>query len=131
MPDNDSAIFTYTEWTQDMINLYNKYSMVRELNQELMRKYPAYAMYTISEYLKRKRIDAEIALVELGKESFAKAGNNIDAIVSALEESEKNTYAVLRPIIEDYVKVRTYYYRDCRNNSSKEIENEEQVKRAM
>lgn len=131
MPDNDSAIFTYTEWTQDMINLYNKYSMVRELNQELMRKYPVYAMYTISEYLKRKRIDAEIALVELGKESFAKAGNNIDAIVSALEKSEKNTYAVLRPIIEDYVKARTYYYRACRNNSSKEMENEEQVKRAM
>lgn len=107
--NNISAMFLYTEWNQEMINLYNKYSLVRELNHDLMKRCPVYAMYTLSEYLKRKKVDMEIELNEAAKSRYGKISRTPEEISRVLKEIELSTYETLKPIVQDYVVARSYY----------------------
>ena len=106
---NMEKMFTYTDWNEEMIELYNKYSDVRELNHDLMRVCPVYAMYSLSEYLKRKRIDKEVELSEYSKMVFAEALGNQKAVMRANKIVEQRTFMILKPIVEDYIKARTYF----------------------
>ena len=124
---NIEAMFTFKEWNNEMTELYNKYSMVRELNHDLMRVCPIYAMYTLSEYLKRKRTDVEVKIAEFAKDLFDRAGRDPEALIEANRIVEEKTYETLRPVVEDYIKARTYYV--CAMQGDKEKFNELLIRR--
>ena len=113
MPDNEfrnmNAMFGYDEWNDEMIELYNKYSLVRELNHDLMKRCPVYAMYALSEYLKRKKTDIECDLRATIDEIYIKAGRDPMMFAQAHMEAERVTYDTLKPVIEDMMTARMYF----------------------
>jgi len=106
---NIRAMYEYTEWNWEMRNLYCRYSLIEELNQDLMKECPVYAMYTISEYLKRKRVEVERQLKDISIFILGAAGKDPIKVSLALKDIEKKSYEMLKPIIDDYVKARQYF----------------------
>ncbi len=106
---NIKAMYEYTEWNWEMRNLYNKYSLVEELNHDLMKECPVYAMYTISEYLKRKRIEVEEQVKQIASVIYGAAGKDPIKFGLAHKEVEKKSYELLKPIVNDYLTARQYF----------------------
>ena len=107
--ENLKNMFSYREWNSEMRELFNKYSLVRELNQELMRELPVYAMYTISEHCKRLREDAEAKLIDFREQECQKFKGQRDAYVELVKMLDAKTYDTLKPILQDYMTARSYY----------------------
>lgn len=103
-----NAIAQYTDWNDEMTDLYNKYSLVSELNNELMRQCPIVAMYTLSEYLKRQRYELEAEINRKRMQIIGRAGQDPVQFGIANDEADKMTYETLKPIIEDYMTARFY-----------------------
>lgn len=107
--NNIKAMFQYTEWNSEMRNLYNKYSLVEELNHDLMRECPVYAMYSISEYLKRKRLEVEEQVRQISAVIYGAAGKDLIKFGLAHKEVEKKSYELLKPVVTDYLTARQYF----------------------
>ena len=106
---NIKNMYEYREWNNEMIALYRKYNMVSELNQELMRELPVYAMYTISEYLKRKIYEVEDSLKEYADERYKAAGKDPDLFALAIADVDAHNYEVLKPYVQDKMLARMYF----------------------
>ena len=107
--NNIKAMFQYTEWNSEMRSLYNKYSLVEELNHDLMRECPVYAMYSISEYLKRKRLEVEEQVRQISAVIYGAAGKDPIKFGLAHKEVEKKSYELLKPVVTDYLTARQYF----------------------
>ena len=106
---NLNAMVQYKEWNQEMNDLYKKYSFVPELNHDLMKECPVYAMYALAAFLKRKRIETEDNLKSVIDEIYIKAGKDPIMFAQAHIEAERIMYSTLKPIIEDYMAARMYF----------------------
>ncbi len=106
---NFNAIGQYTKWNKEMTDLYNKYSLVPELNNDLMRSFPVIAMYALSKYLERQRYELEAQINKRRMEIIARAGKDPVKFAEATEAADKMTYEALKPIISEYMTARTYY----------------------
>lgn len=113
MPDskfiNKKALFGYTEWNNEMIDLYNRYSLVSELNQDLMQECPVYAMYTLSEYLRKKRVEVEEEIKSEAARIYTLAGTDPVKFSLAVKEVEQMTYDRLKPYVQDYMTAKFYF----------------------
>ena len=113
MPDNEfrnmDAMFNYSEWNNEMTALYEKYSQVRGLNHDLMKRCPVYAMYALSEYLKLKQLEIEDDVKAATDEIYIKAGRDPIMFAQAHQQAERYTYEALKPVIQDLMNARMYF----------------------
>ena len=105
---NFNAIGQYTEWNQEMTDLYNKYSLVPELNNDLMRACPIIAMYALSKHLERQRYALEDEINKRRMQIIARAGKDPVKFAEATDAADKMTYEALKPIIGEYMTARIY-----------------------
>lgn len=122
MQDNDSVFTKYLEWNQEMLDLLDKYIDKLDVDQELVKQLPTYAMYKIADYCKRRRFEEEANINEYANKRIMEARNDSVLLRKTISEIDRVTYETLRPIVLDYMAAKAYYVAAMRKNRNEYID---------